>query len=135
MRKILAVATVALAISLGTAEPGDAASVTLKLNVITITGAIDSRTPQEFTTAAKRIRDWGLVILDSEGGDVVSALTIGRLIRARNFETDVTNNALCASACIFILAAGVDRSAYGRIGIHRPHYDDTYFAGLGPADP
>jgi len=59
MRKILAGATVALAISLGTAEPGDAASVTLKLNVITITGDIDSRTPQEFTTAAKRIRDWG----------------------------------------------------------------------------
>jgi hypothetical protein len=104
------------------------------MTVLTITGPIDSRTLPDFVRLAKRIPDWGLVALNSQGGDVVAALAIGRVVRARNFETDVFDTGVCASACVFILAAGVDRSAYGRIGIHRPHYDDAYFAGLGPAE-
>lgn len=103
-------------------------------NLIQIAGLIDKHALDEFTKLAARIRDWGEVVLDSPGGDVVAALAIGRLVRARSFETDVPKDYVCASACIFILAAGVDRAAYGKIGIHRPHYDDAYFAGLDPTE-
>jgi hypothetical protein len=122
------------AISLGVARPAIAASVTENDNLISITGVINHQTLEDFTIAAARIQDWGMVVLDSEGGDVVAALSIGRIVRSRSFATDVPDKNLCASACVFILAAGVDRHGYGKIGIHRPHYDDTYFAGLQPAE-
>ena len=40
----------------------------------------------------------------------------------------------CSSACVLILAAGVDRNPWGRIGIHRPHFDEKFFAQLTQAE-
>lgn len=49
--------------------------------------------------------------------------------------TFVGPNDECSSACVFILAAGVIRIAdYGRVGIHRPHFDETYFGSLSLDD-
>jgi ATP-dependent protease ClpP protease subunit len=103
-------------------------------NDIIIDGEIDSSTLAEFNALARKTGGWGIVMLNSPGGDLDSAIAIGRIVRAQNLETDVPNWATCASACIFILCAGVDRSAFGRIGIHRPHYSNDYFAGLGPEE-
>jgi ATP-dependent protease ClpP protease subunit len=104
-------------------------------NLIHITGGfIDKHTLEEFTNLSGHIKDWGMVVIDSPGGDVASALAIGRIIRDRSFLTDVAQGSSCASACIFVLAAGVDRSAYGKIGLHRPHFNDAFFSDLSPAE-
>jgi len=138
MKSPLAVLVAAvLAASLRVAEPAEAATVSVNINsnIIEVTGVIDRATVSEFTAGATRIRDYyyldgTMVVLNSEGGDLVAAMEIGQIIRSRSLLTDVGGTARCASACVFILAAGVDRSAYGKIGIHRPHFDDRYFADL-----
>jgi len=76
--------------------------------------------------------------LDSDGGDVDAALAIGRFIRnvelpVKNvhFEVMVTGSASCYSSCVFILAAGADRTVWGKVGIHRPYFvqlDSKYSA-------
>jgi hypothetical protein len=73
-----------------------------------------------------------LVKLDSSGGDVIEALKIGRLIRRNFMWTEVTPNSRCASACVFILQAGVARFAddQSQIIVHRPTFDAASFSGL-----
>ncbi len=90
-------------------------------HIIFIDGDIDASTLTEFRVLVAQIDGWGMVRLNSPGGDLESAISIGRIVRAQSLGTDVAHQDSCASACIFILAAGVDRSAYGKIGIHRPH--------------
>ena len=59
-----------------------------------------------------------IVLLDSPGGDGVAAMKIGEILRANKAHVFVTGQ--CASACIFVLASGVVRSAPAyTIGIHR----------------
>ena len=116
-------------------KPVSSATVSLVApNLIRLSGIIDRQAADDFVKLAATIHDWAIVVLNSGGGDVSASMTIGRLIRTRSFETAVPKQDVCASACVLILAAGVERSAYGKIGIHRPHYDDSYFAGLDPAE-
>lgn len=63
-----------------------------------------------------------MLMLNSPGGDVQSALSIGRMVRALGMTVIVPPGAECLSACVFILAAGVDRIPKGRVGIHRPYF-------------
>jgi hypothetical protein len=82
------------------------------------------------------------VSLDSRGGEVEAAMAIGRLLRTKITNTDVSiplpplrpidgrEYADCASACILILVAGSDRTvALGRVGIHRPYSTGSVKAG------
>lgn len=63
------------------------------------------------------------VSLDSSGGSVADALAIGRTIRAAGYDTAVEDGAVCLSACPYLLAGGVRRSASrgAAIGVHQ-HY-------------
>ena len=65
-----------------------------------------------------------LIALNSNGGDVLTAMRIGRYIRQHDFDTHVgaknNNRTRCLSSCVFIFAAGLNRSASDNIGIHRP---------------
>jgi ATP-dependent protease ClpP protease subunit len=72
--------------------------------------------------------------LDSQGGDIIEAMAIGRFVRETASGTHVTKN--CASACVFILIAGVSRTASldAAVGLHRPYYEPTKFAGLSLSD-
>jgi hypothetical protein len=74
------------------------------------------------------------VLLDSQGGDVMEALDIGREVRRRFGFTTVVPNAGCSSACVFVLVAGVERMVLGKIGLHRPAFDPAFFSGLSPTD-
>lgn len=59
-----------------------------------------------------------IVLLDSPGGDGFAAMRIGRLLRKANAHIFVTGQ--CGSACVFVLASGVVRSAPAySVGIHR----------------
>jgi len=72
------------------------------------------------------------VDLNSVGGDVSAALQIGRLLRKHNAWVNVGANSNCLSACVFLLAGGVQRSVQShlgaRVGIHRPYrtVDDAF---------
>jgi hypothetical protein len=61
------------------------------------------------------------VTLDSRGGNIWVAMSIGRIIRKYSFMTRVEVGASCVSACVYILAAGRGRYVGGRVGIHRPY--------------
>lgn len=61
------------------------------------------------------------VWLDSSGGSVADALAIGRTIRAARLDTTVADGSVCLSACPYMLAGGVSRSAAegAIIGVHQ----------------
>jgi hypothetical protein len=63
-------------------------------------------------------------------------MAIGRIVRNKEFLTQVNSGDKCASACVLILAAGVLRGAEDGsvVGIHRPYFEPKYFAGLSPED-
>ncbi len=58
-----------------------------------------------------------IVLLNSPGGDGGAAIKIGRLLRQANAHVFVTGH--CASACVFVLAGGLVRSALPyTLGVH-----------------
>jgi hypothetical protein len=61
------------------------------------------------------------VVLNSPGGSVVDALTMGRLIRERKFATEVEAGKYCVSSCPLVFAGGTERRAGDRavIGVHQ----------------
>lgn len=73
-----------------------------------------------------------LVLLNSPGGDLMAAMKIGQTLRKVRAWVWVDRAAECASACVFILAGGVDRNIVpgARIRIHRPYFDKKSFANL-----
>jgi len=98
----------------------------------TINGTIDSRMEgaikniydsykrSQRLTSMKRFHMTALFDVDSEGGDVERAIRIGRMLRELN--ANIWINGSCLSACVFILAGGVDRSVFGTVGVHRPYF-------------
>ena len=63
-----------------------------------------------------------IIQLNSPGGDVETAMKIGRLLRRLEFDTQVADGSTCISSCVFIFSAGVIKSTTdsNMIGIHRP---------------
>jgi hypothetical protein len=68
------------------------------------------------------------VDVDTHGGEVYSALQIGRILREESATIYVGPRGQCSSACIFVLMGAPDRriAPGARIGIHRP--------SLGPGE-
>lgn len=66
------------------------------------------------------------VILKSNGGDVLAAMKMGEIARAKGAATFVMNGSDCASACVLVFAGGVERLVFagGRLGLHRPAFKD-----------
>jgi hypothetical protein len=62
------------------------------------------------------------VWLASNGGDIDSAMDLGRLLRRLGIFTAIAKNDQCFSACVFAFMGGERRSAAGRLGIHRPYF-------------
>jgi len=83
-----------------------------------------------------------LIYVNSQGGDVLESMKIGRLIRQLRINVSVNDTASteskgrCLSACVNIRIAGInglDSHIFGSsdtIGVHRPSFNDEYFAGL-----
>ena len=97
---------------------------------IALRGRIVPSSPAVVRAALDRTKgDHRLVLVDSPGGSLEPALTIGRLVRAHGLRVAVgrvennqaTDDAQCASACVLLLAAGTGRSVGpdAAVGIHR----------------
>lgn len=64
--------------------------------------------------------------LDSEGGDITTAIEIGRLVRRwPDSFVLVPLSSKCFSACVFVLTGGLHRVVHGKAGIHRPFSTTT----------
>lgn len=76
------------------------------------------------------------VFLDSPGGDLIAAMEIGKTLRRSHAWTIVSNYKECSSACVFILASGVQRNAFegAKLGLHRPRFDQKLFARLSVSE-
>jgi len=124
---MLATRTDAAEISVTRAPNGD------PMRGVTIEGEIAPGDFKEFVALVLASEGANTVWLASPGGDIAEALQIGRFIRQQSLEVwapmfqerplirlkDPKNN-VCASACFFLYAAGVER--FGRVvGIHRPY--------------
>ncbi len=72
------------------------------------------------------------ITLSSNGGDIIEAIKIGGLLKQMYAEILLDGD--CASACFFLYISAVERNFTGRIGIHRPYFEQRYFAGLRPPD-
>lgn len=59
--------------------------------------------------------------LDSNGGDVMAAMQIGRALRRTRAVAVMGEIHTCLSACVLVLAGATQRWVHGTIGIHRPY--------------
>jgi hypothetical protein len=85
-------------------------------------GTITPGISQNFAAEAERHGEYiKTVVLNSLGGSVTDALTIGRLIREKKFATEVEAGKYCLSSCPLVFAGGVDRHAGEKavIGVHQ----------------
>lgn len=66
------------------------------------------------------------VFLNSRGGNLETAMKIGRYIRKSKWyvTAHINEDQICASACVFILASIKDRRVSGKVVIHRPYLDN-----------
>lgn len=90
----------------------------------------DRRLSAALKQAETQSKDWNTdrtLRLNSGGGDVATAISIGRLARKAQLTTIVQENSICASACVLVLAGGTWRIAWGgsRLGLHRPYFSDA----------
>jgi hypothetical protein len=85
-------------------------------------GTITPGISEAFAAEVSRHGDYiKTVVLNSPGGSVADALTMGRLIRERKFATEVEVGKYCASSCPLLFAGGVERRAGDKaaIGVHQ----------------
>ena len=86
------------------------------------TGTITPGISESFAAEVSRRGDYvKTVVLNSPGGSVADALTMGRLIREKKFATEVEAGKYCASSCPLMFAGGVERRASDKaaIGVHQ----------------
>ncbi|CAM5405538.1 hypothetical protein FALB51S_02267 [Frigidibacter albus] len=98
---------------------------------MTLIGQIAPGDAQRFTEFIEAQRAAGArptaLGLDSSGGSVADALAIGRQVRALAMVTSVGKSAVCLSACPYILAGGVSRSAdpAAVVGVHQHYFGEN----------
>jgi len=98
---------------------------------ITITGKVEKQDFEKFKAFADEAKQRQIaavtVRLDSNGGHLVSGLTIGTLVHLRGYDTFVPDNTKCISVCAAIWLAGRTRYAAtsASIGFHQAYVQDA----------
>ena len=100
---------------------------------ILISGTIVKKDLDELNLAVKKISEHVvsplfphyIFYLDTEGGELDSAIGIGKIIRDLGALVRVEKHSQCLSSCVFILAGGASRFVQGIVGIHRPYDPST----------
>lgn len=118
--------------------PANPAAPPKGIRVVELKGAITQGAVAKFrdvleSAEPERLPAGVIVLLDSQGGDGLASIEIGRMVRAAKAHVFVRGR--CASACVYVLAGGVVRGvARDRaIGIHSPRLT-TFVKGLGVVD-
>ncbi len=87
--------------------------------LIVLNGDITSTTWGEFDRALAARPEARIVVLNSPGGMVDSALIMAREIRKLGLRTYVPRDMGCYSACAYMFFAGEERHAAGELGVHQ----------------
>ncbi|SDH22582.1 hypothetical protein [Bosea robiniae] len=110
-------------------------------------GEITAETPAQFEAFIKTVAIWKRqrIVLNSGGGSVIGGIRLGEIIRKNGFRTAVSKTVkigefsepapgICASACVFALAGGVERDASegSRVGVHQMGIDFARLYGDKP---
>jgi hypothetical protein len=101
--------------------------------VISIKGKIESGDYQKVFSSIVKSLNFELPVeevwlFDSGGGDLNEAIEIGKLVNELYLRVEVIGK--CYSACSFIALSAKDRVFMGDMGLHRPYFNKTYYAGL-----
>ena len=128
LKKILVLLSLAVPIVACTNKNQEIQSDVVKL---VIHGELRESTLQEFKEAIESIENkeqkllLNAIQLNSNGGSGNVAREIGKIIRGKRLNTYLSEDSKCESACVFILIGGVQRYAFGKVGVHRTTYMDT----------
>ncbi|MCQ4327563.1 hypothetical protein CXK94_21045 [Stutzerimonas stutzeri] len=76
-----------------------------------------------------------LLILDNIGGSAAEAMRMGYLLRETGFEALVPRSAVCQGSCVYLLAAGRQRTVRGHVALHRPYLANGDSALSGGQQP
>ena len=85
-------------------------------------GSIEQGAAARFRSEIERRGEYvSTVRLNSPGGSLEDAMAMARIVREREFRTEVVDGALCASSCPLFFAGGVTRTAGEKaaIGLHQ----------------
>jgi len=88
-------------------------------DVIVLNGEIGIDTPLEFRRALSARPDAKIVLLNSPGGGVSSALIVAGDLHDKGLSTYIPKGFGCYSACSFLFFAGKERLAEGELGVHQ----------------
>ncbi|MEM9106713.1 MAG: hypothetical protein AAGC96_13755, partial [Pseudomonadota bacterium] len=93
--------------------------------VMLVNGTINAGDAERFAAHLDDAGAMDFIALNSPGGVVEEALSIGRLAREREVNTVILAGMSCVSACPYILAGGLERSVSldGAVGMHQHYYD------------
>lgn len=132
----------ALAAPMVCAPPASAAeieqvSIGDGIELIAIQGDIAPGDEEKFRALSIKLDD-ALVALSSDGGSLLTAIEIGKMIRLKEYPTLVVDDYECISACALIWVAGSTRyiAPGGRVGFHASYRDEggrKVETGLGNA--
>jgi hypothetical protein len=105
------------------------------MNFVLVNGDIEKGDFGKFETATKTVQGRTVVVLNSKGGILLDGLAIAQEIRDRGFETEVDENAICASVCGVMWLAGTQRYATptSHIGFHAASDAKGVESGVGSA--
>jgi TPR repeat protein len=87
--------------------------------IVTVEGDLELDDDIRFQAQVGRLK-WARVRFNSDGGNPLAGIAIGKIIRLKSFETVVLNGQRCASACAFAWLGGSHRFMEdgARIGFH-----------------
>lgn len=96
------------------------------VSVITVEGDLAVNDYEVFRQKAAAITK-AIVAFQSDGGNLLAGLQIGKFIRLKNFATLVPEKSLCASACAIAWLGGTQRymGATAHIGFHAAYLKNT----------
>lgn len=94
--------------------------------IISIQGEIQSGDAEKFRQVSVNYPK-AVVVLESEGGSLLPAIEIGKIIKIAGFITVVPPDSVCASSCALIWLAGEPRALAetGHVGFHASYRDNN----------
>jgi len=91
--------------------------------ILVVSGAFGPNEPLDAFTSALAANKASMVTFDSPGGNIYSAMALGRIIRLMGLITVQIRQLDCASACALAFIGGTERYAEaGAIGVHRASF-------------
>lgn len=106
-----------------------ACAIPARAEVVSISGATwlqGEILPRDLQTLIERRRPGMVVHLNSGGGQLVSGVAIGRLLRQMKGVAMVEAGSSCSSACVYVLAGAPYRVVQpgAVVGVHKPYDPD-----------